>query len=147
MCVCDLVAQHHPFAETRRHIYEQHKTKMSIDKKELTFRGLADASFRRDIEWMGHPPDNRDLLFNTVELAGEVGEVCNAVKKLSRTRLGIVGGKSEAESIEHLREELADVVICAGRVAGVLGINLGDAVVIKFNRTSEKNGLETRLEV
>lgn len=65
-------------------------------KKELSFLQLTNASLLRDVEWMGHTPNDKDLLFNTVvELAGEAGEVCNAVKKLSRTRMGIVGGKSE----------------------------------------------------
>ena len=82
------------------------------------------------------------LAFRGVELAGEVGEACNQLKKLERVRLGLVGGKLDTAD---LCEELADVVICVDLIAMDLGIDLGEAVRQKFNRTSEKYSLETRL--
>jgi len=115
--------------------------------KTLTFSELATASRNRDIEWMGHAPSKADLLFNSNELAGEVGEACNWVKKLSRTRMGIKGSLPEDVAIAELRKELADVVICAHRVAAVEGIDLGVAVLEKFNETSDKHGFVTKLRV
>lgn len=76
------------------------------------------------------------------ELAGEVGEACNIIKKLERERLGIRGSRV---SVEELADELADVVICADLIAMHYGIDLLEAVVRKFNATSEKVGLKTRL--
>lgn len=76
------------------------------------------------------------------ELAGEVGEACNVIKKLARERLGIRGSRA---TVEQLAEELADVVICVDLVAMCFGIDLGAAVVAKFNATSEKYGLATRM--
>lgn len=47
--------------------------------------------------------------------------------------------------MNDLAEELADVVICADLCAVSAGIDLGAAVVAKFNATSEKVGLTTML--
>jgi NTP pyrophosphatase (non-canonical NTP hydrolase) len=103
------------------------------------------ALLKRDLEWIGRFPSKEDLLFNSNELAGETGEACNWVKKLVRTRRGISGGVPEEVAIAALRKELADVVICAFRVAAVENINIEEAVIDKFNETSEKHGFKTRL--
>lgn len=102
---------------------------------------LRQASAERQREW---DPDGftHTLLYRSNELAGEVGEACNVVKKLAREQLGVIGSRDTAE---HLAEELADVIICADLVAQVAGVNLAAAVARKFNATSEKLGLKTRL--
>lgn len=82
------------------------------------------------------------LAYRGNELAGEVGEACNVIKKLERERLGIAGSR---DTMEHLAEELADVIICADLIAMQAGIDLDGAVRAKFNATSEKVGLLTRL--
>lgn len=82
------------------------------------------------------------LSFRGNELAGEVGEACNILKKLDREKMGIAGRRDTAE---HLAEELADVLICTDLVAMEFGIDLSKALRAKFNATSEKVGLETRL--
>lgn len=46
--------------------------------------------------------------------------------------------------MNHLAEELADVVICCDLIAIAAGLNLGNAVRNKFNDTSRKYGLNTR---
>lgn len=74
------------------------------------------------------------------ELAGEVGELCNIVKKIERERLGIVGSRA---SIDNLADELADVVIVADLIAAIAGINLEAAVCRKFNHTSKARGFLT----
>jgi NTP pyrophosphatase (non-canonical NTP hydrolase) len=108
--------------------------------KHLSLRMLRDANVRRQQEW---DTDNKiDLAFRGVELAGEVGEACNVLKKLERERRGIVGSR---DTVEHLAEELADVLICADLIAMDMGIDLAAAVSEKFNKTSKANGLVTRL--
>lgn len=76
------------------------------------------------------------------ELAGEIGGACNVIKKLERERLGINGSR---DTIAHLAEELAYVIICADLIAAAAGIDLDEAVRAKFNATSEKVGLRARL--
>lgn len=103
-------------------------------------RVLAEANRRRQKEW---DPDNQvTLAYRGNELAGEVGEACNIIKKLERERLGIKGSRATEE---QAAEELADVIICTSLIANDLGIDLWAAVVKKFNATSAKVGLSTGL--
>lgn len=108
---------------------------------ELVYASLREANVARQAEWC--PEQVPDLSFRGNELAGETGEVCNVIKKLERERLGWRGSR---DTVEHLSEELADVVICADLVAISAGIDLNAAVAAKFNATSEKVGLPHRLE-
>lgn len=107
----------------------------------LTFDALRAANDTRQHEW--DRDDRIGLLFRANELAGETGEACNVVKKLERERLGIRGSRATAE---QLADELADVVICADLVAQAAGIDLGKAVVRKFNATTATQGLTTFLD-
>lgn len=103
---------------------------------------LRAANIARQAEW---DSDNRiTLTYRLNELAGETGEACNVGKKLERERLGIRGSRA---TTADLADELADVVICADLVALGEGIDLEAAVARKFNATSEKVGLQTRLNV
>lgn len=101
---------------------------------------LRAANEARHVEWTAG--NEISLSFRGNELAGETGEACNVIKKLERERMGIRGSRA---SKEQLAEELADVVICADLIAMDAGIDLEAAVRQKFNATSEKIGLKTRL--
>src|SRR5262245_28521605 len=100
---------------------------------------LRSANAARQKEWDKN--NNISLSYRGNEMAGEVGEACNVIKKLERERLGIRGSRA---SVEQLAEELADVVICADLIAMAEGIDLDAAVARKFNKTSENVGLTTR---
>ena len=93
-----------------------------------------EANRKRNAEW--DPEGKLTLEFFGCELAGEVGETCNIIKKLTRERLGLRGSRS---SILELRDELHDVIICVCLVANAAGIDLDPAE--KFNATSRKLGL------
>jgi hypothetical protein len=83
-----------------------------------------------------------DASFRGNELAGEVEEACNIIKKLERERLGIPGSRT---SLDRLAEELADVVICADLIGMHYGIDLRSAVARKFNAKSMEMGFGTLL--
>lgn len=104
------------------------------------FSTLREANEIRQDEW----DTNGDitLTYRATELGGEVGEALNVIKKLERERLGIKGSRA---TLEDLAEELADVIICADLIAMSEGIDLEAAVARKFNKTSEKVGLTTRM--
>ncbi|HWW46577.1 MAG TPA: MazG-like family protein [Xanthobacteraceae bacterium] len=112
------------------------------NQNELSVLGdLRSANKARQAEW--DADSQITLSFRGNELAGEVGEACNVIKKLERERLGINGSRA---SKAQLAEELADVVICADLIAMDVGVDLLNvAVPAKFNATSEKVGLRTRL--
>jgi NTP pyrophosphatase (non-canonical NTP hydrolase) len=106
----------------------------------IYYTSLRSANEARQKEW--DRDNNISLAYRGNELAGEVGEACNVIKKLERERLGIRGSRA---TVEQLAEELADAVICLDLIAMQAGIDLQQAVQEKFNATSGKYGLETML--
>lgn len=106
----------------------------------LTIHRLQTAHVERQEEWC--PDQKPDLSFRGNEMAGEVGEACNVIKKLERERHGWRGSRATKE---QLADELADVIHTAVLCAITAGLDLEPAVVAKFNATSEKNGLATLL--
>jgi NTP pyrophosphatase (non-canonical NTP hydrolase) len=72
-------------------------------------------------------------------VVGELGEYANFRKKYERGDISLIEFNREAG------KELADVVIYLDILAFRLGINLGDAVVDKWNEVSERIGLNFRL--
>jgi NTP pyrophosphatase (non-canonical NTP hydrolase) len=115
---------------------------MNTEQKEtdMTFTKLQCANSTRQSLWC--PDKSPDLSFRGNELAGEVGEACNVIKKLERQRLGWAGSR---DTVEHLAEELADVVIVASLIAHEAGFDLGKSVRKKFNATSAKMGFDVFL--
>jgi NTP pyrophosphatase (non-canonical NTP hydrolase) len=118
---------------------------------------LRDANTARQVEWdtggeitpsyqgnemAGEIGEALELAMMFISLGAAGGRACNIIKKLERERFGMVGSRA---SLEDLADELADVVICADLVAMKAGIDLDSAVARKFNKTSEKNGQQTRL--
>ena len=77
---------------------------------------------------------------------GELGEAANVAKKLNRVRDGIPGNSETPEDLTAaLADELADTFIYLDLLAQSQGINLEDAVIDKFNRTSKKIGFESMM--
>jgi NTP pyrophosphatase (non-canonical NTP hydrolase) len=112
-------------------------------KRSRAHHELRAANLARHAEYPG--ADRITPSFRGNELAGEVGEACNVIKKLERARLGIAGARPK---LQDLADELADVVICADLIAMDFGIDLlGRAVPAKFNASSEKLGLQTRMAI
>ncbi|MFK0336820.1 MazG-like family protein [Agrobacterium deltaense] len=108
----------------------------------LTLGDLQSAHIARQEEWC--PDIKPDLSFRGNELGGECGEAQNVIKKLERERHGWRGSR---DTVEHLGEELADVIHCAVLVAITAGIDIQKAVIDKFNDTSRKNELVTTLRL
>lgn len=72
-------------------------------------------------------------------LTGELGEYGNFSKKYRRGDIGYV------DFIINARKELADVQIYLDLLAHRLGIDLGDAVIEKFNEVSKRIGCDVKL--
>lgn len=103
----------------------------------LDFNTLEVAQALRQQVW---DPEGLSMnpLYRAVELGGEAGELLNVVKKLQRKLLGLRGS---TDTIAHLRQELADVVICTSLLAMCYKIDLGSAVTETFNRKSDEVGI------
>jgi NTP pyrophosphatase (non-canonical NTP hydrolase) len=106
----------------------------------ITFNVLRDANRNRQTEWPGN--DKADVAFRAIELAGEAGEVAEAVKKFLRAERGIKGSTATREDIA---DEMGDLLVSLDLLADELGIDLGAAVRRKFNATSEKYSMRTYL--
>lgn len=82
------------------------------------------------------------IMFDAVELGGEVGELLNVVKKLEREDRGWRGSRAAADDFA---DECADVLICLDKLARRRGVDLAEATARKFNATSDKVGLPHKL--
>ena len=81
-------------------------------------------------------------------LAGEVGELGNVIKKLNRERDGISQKQVDSAALRQMAaDELADVYTYLDLMAQRLGVPLLPAVVAKFNRISEREGMPQRIEL
>lgn len=77
----------------------------------------------------GHTVDDMSVLFWSTALAGEVGELCNFIKKEVR-----------GDEISHsdLANEAADIVIYLDLLCKKLNIDLCEAIRYKFNEVSDR---------
>lgn len=111
----------------------------------LDFEVLRINNINRDREFQQRKDDSLEdwtIVDRSNELAGESGEVCNLIKKIRRARLGM---QPTDVSYSDVADELADVIICVDLLAMDLGIDLSKAVKNKFNESSEKFNLETKI--
>lgn len=116
----------------------------------LTLDELAEANEKRNDVYPGG--EYCTLAFRGLEMAGEVGEACNKVKKLIRAQYGIAGNKEGVEAyLAGAIEEMADAIITVDllrmQIEKDMGVkvDLSDAVREKFNKTSVELGLDVFL--
>lgn len=113
---------------------------MGFGTNGLSFNTLRGASIRRQ----QHPKYEKCAAWDHSKwlqaLVGEVGEFANEAKKFDR------GDLTEAEFRERATKELADVVTYVDSLAAHLGIDLGRAIVDKFNEVSERIGSNVVME-
>lgn len=101
---------------------------------------LKTANIVRQGEWGGQ--EHVDMPFLAIEVAGESGELLEACKKYLRAERGIQGSTA---TLKDIADEMGDVVISLDMLATELNIDLGKAVSEKFNKTSDKYGLKTKI--
>lgn len=114
-----------------------------IEKEDFLTK-LRKANTERAKIWKYVGTDEDTFLSN--ELAGEVGEVAGAVKKLHRAKYGIIGNKvSEEELLANLREEIGDSMVCLDRLANHYGIDIAEVTKDKFNSKSDEVGIAVKI--
>ena len=86
--------------------------------------------------------ENVSLSYWGNAIAGEVGELCNLIKKLDRVKSGGIdaGSSYTAADItpEMIKEEIGGVAIYLDLLASLFDISLEDAIIETFNSKSEK---------
>jgi NTP pyrophosphatase (non-canonical NTP hydrolase) len=94
--------------------------------------------------------DNQPLTYWTTALAGEVGELCNMIKKIQRVEKGGVDGGSSytAKDITPamLKDEIGGIAIYLDLLASLLGISLEEAIIETFNNKSMQLGFKEMIK-
>lgn len=112
----------------------------------MTLRQFAGANYTRACRWHPGGLASWSLSDWACALAGEVGELCNVVKKLNRVRDGLQQKAVDAGALEQaLADEIGDVFAYLDLIAQAHGLALEDCVRGKFNRISEREGFPERL--
>lgn len=81
-------------------------------------------------------------------LAGEVGELCNVIKKIRRHETGVPQSYNTppmAELIPMLSDEIADVFLYLDLVADHFGLSLYECIKPKFDRVSAAQDFPERM--
>lgn len=101
----------------------------------LTFAELREANVARCND-VFHKFEDWSHADWAVALTGEVGELCNLLKKARR---------GEKIKIMDMASELADIMIYLDLLAASLDVDLAREVIIKFNEVSDKRGSTIKL--
>lgn len=116
----------------------------------LTFQDLRNANISRLQKW--HAGKEWSVTDWSNASAGELGEMCNAIKKLRRIEdeLPNINERerqisSKEQALDMIAEELADTIIYLDLLANHLGIDIAMAIKYKFNKKSEEYGFPERL--
>lgn len=121
---------------------------MSYSTDGLTFNTLRGGNRARLPQYKNangepaHEPDGSDWSLNDwmTAVAGEAGDLANLLKKVRR------GDFTLEEGRQDIADELADVAIYLDILAMRCGVDLGRAIISKFNRTSERVGSNVVLD-
>lgn len=93
--------------------------------------------------------NNQPITYWTTALAGEVGELCNMIKKLQRVEKGGIdsGSSYKASDIDKnmLKEEIGGIAIYLDLLASLLDVDLEDAICTTFNKKSEQLNFSQRI--
>jgi NTP pyrophosphatase (non-canonical NTP hydrolase) len=80
-----------------------------------------------------------EKLVDLTLLAASAGSISNITKKLYRERMGWRGSRA---TLQDLKDELGDVLICIDKLAAHYDIDLAEVTASKFDATSRAVGLD-----
>jgi NTP pyrophosphatase (non-canonical NTP hydrolase) len=104
---------------------------MSLDLLELR-----NANVKRCLESFKHSLDDWSEMEWGCAAAGEMGELCNLLKKR---------GRGEKIPLKSVMDEIADVIIYLDLLAAKLGLQLSGPIREKFNEVSHRKGSNIKL--
>lgn len=118
-----------------------------MNGNQLTLRDVSKVNRQRCDRWhSGSEPWSSSDWTNA--LAGEVGELCNVVKKIRCHESGAGTGYNTPDMttlLASVKDEIADVYLYLDLVAYHFGLALKECIVPKFDRVSEAQGFPERL--
>lgn len=81
-----------------------------------------------------YPNVGNNIVYPTLGLVGEAGEIANKVKKIYRD----AGGVLTEEKKEDLKKELGDVIWYLAQVSSELGLDLNDIAELNIARLKDR---------
>lgn len=125
-------------------------TEKTYTERVLTLNGVSRVNRERCDRWHGPQTEPWTAADWSNALAGEVGELCNVIKKVRRHESGASTGYNtpDMDALQDMiRDEIADVFLYLDLVAYYFGMSLPECIVPKFNRVSEAQGFPERLHL
>lgn len=119
-----------------------------MDDRDLTFGNVRDANRARVERWHpGFPNDGWTGPDWATAAAGEMGEVCGAVKKLRRLDSGIDESNTPGRQdlVDHLAKEIGDTYLYLDLLAAYYGLDTAECIVLAFNKVSVRESMPERL--
>jgi NTP pyrophosphatase (non-canonical NTP hydrolase) len=121
-----------------------------MGNSQLTFAKVSQTNLERAREWHKGGLEEWSVSDWGVAMAGEAGEVCDAIKKLRRIECQVASENisqpvDRMAAIKAIEQEIGDTFIYLDLLAQRLGINIEDAIRNTFNRVSEREGFSYRL--
>jgi NTP pyrophosphatase (non-canonical NTP hydrolase) len=112
-------------------------------KAELNLKSFREINTQRAVEGF-KTYRNVPLSFWGTALAGELGELCNMIKKIERVKMGGIdaGNSYKASDITPamLEDEFGGIFIYLDLLASLLDVDLEKAIIETFNSKSEQYG-------
>jgi NTP pyrophosphatase (non-canonical NTP hydrolase) len=111
-----------------------------------SIKEISRINLQRCLRWHPDGINSWSLSDWAVAVSGEVGELCNVVKKLNRERDGLKGNKESMTELQiALWKEVADVYLYLDLFAQAAKMDLATAIAHKFDEVSIRNGFPERL--
>lgn len=116
----------------------------------LTFAAVSQVNLERAYEWHKGGLEEWSVSDWGVAMAGEAGEVCDAIKKLRRIECLIESNnlkqpRDKDRAIAQIAQEIGDTFIYLDLLAQRLSLNIEDCIRDTFNRISEREGFSYRI--
>lgn len=110
-------------------------------------RVIRATNLQRSLHWHPNGPQSWRLSQWSNAAAGEMGELCNVIKKMERVMEGLNWSNSiPIEQLTHMAKlEIGDVILYLDLLAASLTLNLSDCIRDTFNRVSVRENKPERL--
>lgn len=126
----------------------RYRSDAQVRRAAMTLETISSVNLDRALVWHPDGLEGWSVSDWAVAMAGEAGEVCNAVKKLNRigTEIRQAEGPSDRDAaLRAIANEIGDTFLYLDLLAQRLGLRIEDCVSDTFNRVSVREGFPHRL--
>jgi len=124
---------------------------IAVSKRQaLSFRTVSKVNLERALLWHQGGLEEWTISDWAVAMAGEAGEVCDAIKKLRRVECAVASNNTKQPvnreaAVKAAAQELGDTFLYLDLLAQRLGLSIEDCIRDTFNRISVREKMPQRL--